>query len=462
MTDAPGGARRTAAGTARLVPASVGQRLLWLMEQYRGGGTLNSHLLYRVRGPLDLPLLQRAATVVWSRHDALRTTFRRSGGQLWQVVTKPGPVRLERRAIGEGPAGGSVDEVLRTQISGLLRDPLDLARDTTRSVVFELGPQDHALAFVMHHLVTDGWSGMLLSAELGAAYAWLRGDGAPLAPVAWQYADFVTWQAGRLDRAGQTRLQRAWRGELEGLALPRLPGFGAGDRAQARPDRGRMDRGRMGIVRRELPPETVARLAATARARGTSLFVIALAGFFSVLHRRGGQRDLAVASLMANRTHRAARGSVGFFANMVVLRARFTTATTLADVVDATRRGVLWALVHQEIPFQLLPLDLFEGLPGRPDDIVFQMVPGPARGLSVDGLAVTPIPAPAGVGSRFGLEFLLLPDPGDGYILHTRYAADRLDGSWVEGLVTEYLALLADLAADVHTPLAAPSVTPHR
>lgn len=81
------------------------------------------------------------------------------------------------------------------------------------------------------------------------------------------------------------------------------------------------------------------------------MFAAALVVIYLGLHRVTGQRDLAVVSMFANRM-RQTRGTVGFFANLLVLRTEIPRAGTFRDLLRAARTTVIEALAHQELPCQ--------------------------------------------------------------------------------------------------------------
>jgi len=71
----------------RSIPASVAQRLLWVLEQHRGRhGSANCPIVLRLRGPLDGPRLSDGLSALTARHESLRTTFAGRGTRLTQVV----------------------------------------------------------------------------------------------------------------------------------------------------------------------------------------------------------------------------------------------------------------------------------------------------------------------------------------------------------------------------------------
>ncbi|MGO9958537.1 MAG: hypothetical protein ACLP50_21660, partial [Solirubrobacteraceae bacterium] len=61
------------AAPPREVEASIGQRLLWLLDHYRGGeGTINVPIAWRIRQPLDAGALELALGRLVERHETLR------------------------------------------------------------------------------------------------------------------------------------------------------------------------------------------------------------------------------------------------------------------------------------------------------------------------------------------------------------------------------------------------------
>src|SRR6267154_296125 len=76
--------RRT--GLASL-PLSFAQQRIWFLDQLEPGNPqYNTPMGARLRGPLNIPLLQRALVEIVRRHEALRTIFPTVDGRPVQVV----------------------------------------------------------------------------------------------------------------------------------------------------------------------------------------------------------------------------------------------------------------------------------------------------------------------------------------------------------------------------------------
>src|SRR5579859_2107472 len=78
----------TSAGDAKVVPMSLAQEGLWILDQSQPDGALNTvSVTVHVRQALSSPALARSLNTLVQRHDALRTTFQMRKGQLLQVIT---------------------------------------------------------------------------------------------------------------------------------------------------------------------------------------------------------------------------------------------------------------------------------------------------------------------------------------------------------------------------------------
>lgn len=387
----------------------------------------------RIRGPLRERELGRALDRLTARHEALRTTFSGAGHRLKQTVNEPSPIQLhltELQIQGE--------DALMDELAAELSTPIDYTGNALRARLWRITDNEHILCLTMHHLVTDAWSCGVLYREFGA----LLEKFPRLPPVDWQYIDFSNWQHEFLHSPQANRHKEYWARKLAGMELPAVP---LGPRLRQR-------QRRTAVIQTAITPAVTAALQRLARAEHSTLFAVMLAAYYATVHLKTGQRDLAIASLFANRSHRRAAGTVGFLANMVVLRAGLPARASFADLVRIASGTAREAFIHESIPYQLLPIPAATAATQRVEDVMFQMLGEPikvstrAAGLELEGVV------PRGV-ARFDCELAVIPHEG-GLQVSLFHATDRIDGGWARAMADDYVALVSAGAADPGRSLA--------
>ncbi|MGA8113366.1 MAG: condensation domain-containing protein [Actinocatenispora sp.] len=415
----------------RSEPASVSQRVLQLMERYRGRhGGLNNPVLYQLAGRCDVAAFERAVAALAARHEALRTTFAGWGQRLSQQVHDQLPADITVVDVaGRANPVAAAREALGTALS----TSLDLTVTPIRWLVLQRR-DDHLVCANVHHLATDGWSNDLIARDMRVLYHRETGAGTDeLPPVDWQYADFARWQRERLDGPAGARHRQFWQQQLADARSPVIP-----RRTVVPAER----TGRAQAVHFGISPGLTGRLQQLATEQRTTLFTVMLSVFSAYLYAESGQTDVAVATLLANRKQRELGNTVGCFSTLAVLRTRLGDEPTFLDVVRGTRSTVLSALTHQEYPLQLLPPNVIGTDTGRADDVVFQMLPTVTRddslGDTVDGLF-----SEDRRGARFDLEIILAAQ-GDGLAGSVRYAVDKFDPDWAPTFAETYARCAED------------------
>ncbi|HEX6733656.1 MAG TPA: amino acid adenylation domain-containing protein [Azonexus sp.] len=426
-------------GTA--VPLSFAQEHLWFMDRLVPGNPAYTIVdMIRLRGPYDGRALSAALHDLVERHEILRTVFPESAGGAVQVVLAQGQVALAEHDLATRPAAEREAEWRRLaaqagkQAFNLARLPL------LRWTVVHLGELEHRLLLVMHHILADEWGLERLQQEVRQLYAAHAAGRQPaLDELPIQYGDFACWQRERLQGDFLRRQFAYWKTALAGaptqLAL-------ATDRPRPAVQR------YCGATERFTVPAALAeRLKALGRSEQATLFMVLESVFMALLRRYTGQDDILAGTPFSGRTQSETEKLVGYFLNILVLRARFEPGMSFRQLLRQQREVALGAYAHAELPFQQLVAEMAPHRdPARSP--VFQVM------CVLREFAGEVLPSVysgheelAGDNAKFDLT-LLFSENGDSLDGFLEYSTDLFEAETVQRMVGHCLMLLEAVAAD--------------
>jgi amino acid adenylation domain-containing protein len=328
----------------RPAPISLFQEQIVFLDRIAGTNAYHFQCTVRFHGDLDVALLERVLNDVIARHEVLRTEVREVDGVLTQLVRPEYAYYLPVVDLTRVPAEQR-EEAAERLVQEEMRPRFDVATlPLLRWKLITLGPAEHLLFHVEHHIVHDGWSIAVLWTEVGERYTAAKEGRAPRLPeLSVQYSDVALWQR---DLAGSDRWARHatyWRGRLADPPPPLDLPF-----ARPRPPRQTFTGD---AIRVRLPFELYESLRGVARQEGVSLFVVAFAGFLALLHRYTDRTDLCVGTGLVNRDEPATQAMIGMLVNNVVLRTPVHDGTPFRVLARNVQAAVLDAFGHQELPF---------------------------------------------------------------------------------------------------------------
>ncbi|MEU5093130.1 condensation domain-containing protein, partial [Streptomyces sp. NPDC021356] len=436
------------------LPLSFAQRGLWFLHRLEGPSpTYNMPVSLRLTGALDRDALRTALGAVVARHESLRTVFGEDAEGPYQKVL---PVEEAVPALDVVPT----DEAgLPAALEAAARYGFDLTAELPlRAELFELGPEQHVLLVLVHHIVGDGWSMPLLARDLTAAYGAGTTDTAPQwreLPV--QYADYTLWQREVLGSEEDTDSPISRQLDYWKQALAGLP-----EELELPADRPRSGTASFegGSFPFEIPAELHARLVELARRCQASPFMVVQAALATLLSRLGAGTDIPLGTPVAGRTDDAVEDLVGFFINTLVLRTDLSGNPTFRELVARVRETDLAAYAHQDVPFERLvevlnPTRVEARHPLFQVRFVFNNIDQQAAAdavRSLPGLTVAPEPVDLGA-AKFDLLFRFSEQRGtDGTPAGMRgaleYSTDLFDVVTAERLVERLVRVLGVVAAD--------------
>ncbi len=430
-------------------PASRLQTRLWFFAQlYPDLPLFMIPITLRLHGDLDQAGVRAALAALVNRHESLRTCF---------VAGEEGPVQV----LGDQPLelafsdlSGVADpeRAWLTIMTAECARPLSLERGPLlRAHLARIGPAEHLLAVLVHHISVDGTSIEVLLEEFAALYrAWTSGQDLDdaLGPAPASYDRFSRWLDGQLSGPSYEQSRAFWRSELSGQ-----PEF------DPPTDRPRADHRTFEVheARTVIPAELAVAVRESARRRRSTPYVILSATFSALLARRNGPlRDVVITAPWSLRHGQWLRGTVGFFINMVPMRIRITPDAAFRDVLDATRGAFFDAMDHGYVPFDEIvalvnPVRTAGRLPIT--SVSFQVLPSADAHLSLG-----PVRAEHQAGIQGASEFDLIwdvIDPGEGAMtISAKYTADIYDRGTIQRMSEQYVRMLEAALADPDRRLA--------
>ena len=288
------------------------------------------------------------------------------------------------------------------------------------------------------------------------AYAARREGRAPgWAPLPVQYADYALWQRELLGdeddpgsvlaaqmaywREALAGVPRSWRCRRTGRARP-WPATAAHACAAADPG------GRC-----------TPQLAALARERGVTLFMVLQAALAVLLSKLGAGTDIPIGTPVAGRTDEALDDLVGFFVNTLVVRTDLSADPGFADLLGRVREAGLGAFAHQDVPFEKL-VDVLVPARSLARNALFQVmlaVQNTARSaVTLPGLRVGTLPANSDSPAvRFDLDVVITESFGEdrrprGLRGTITAAADLFAPATVAMIAHRFLTVLRAVVAD--------------
>ncbi|MDQ0008003.1 amino acid adenylation domain-containing protein [Luteibacter jiangsuensis] len=424
-------------------PLSLMQRRLWALERMHPGRvTYNAPSAHRLRGQLDEHAFDMAFQALIQRQPIMRTAFRDLGNDIAQVVAP----QLEYPLFPAEDLSHLPPEERETRLMQRLQEltdtPFDLGAAPLFSArMFRLADDEHALFFMPHHIIWDGWSFDILYNELSALYrAFAAGQPSPLAPLPVTYGDFSEWHAEWLEspafqvQLGYWRERLAQMGDIRALPTdhPRRPGMSG--------------LGRTEWIR--VSREDTDAMHEVARQADATLNMTLLALYFAMLSSSAGQHDLVVGTPVRGRNQTELESVMGYFNNLLPLHVSVDPALSFLEFVRHVKRTAIEAFGHPDVPLEYLQRELKvgHGAGATLYQALFSFQDARQRVVDWGGLAHEQILLfQSGATEDLGLWFL---EGHAGMVGGVTYNADLLQADTARLMRERYLGMMRKVAID--------------
>jgi surfactin family lipopeptide synthetase A len=327
-------------------PLSPAQRGLWIVSQFEQGNIgYNIPDIYVFRGVLDTEALRASFNAMIERHEILRTVFRQNpDGDVRQYIKTPEDLGF---TLGMADLRGIEDreEKARALAQQQFQTAFDLSSGPLlRASLFRLEDEEWIFCYVMHHIISDGWSMRILIRELLLFYnTFLKGGKPEVNPLRIQYKDYAAWQHEQLSGESFRNHRDYWLQHFEGT-LPVLELPSDKPRPPMKTYNGATVVECMGVY-------GSTELKRICHQQGATLFMGLLAVVDMLLYKYTGQEDIIIGTPIAGREHADLEDQIGYYVNTLALRIRFSQENNFSELLENVKKVMLGAQEHQVFSF---------------------------------------------------------------------------------------------------------------
>ncbi|HEY9134888.1 MAG TPA: amino acid adenylation domain-containing protein, partial [Pseudomonadales bacterium] len=441
------------------IPLSFAQQRLWFIEQLNpGSSAYNMGQALRIKGRLDVALLQKVFQTIVTRHEILRTHYvSQADGEAIQIIADIGHWPLVVTDIATPCKVDKENSLVQAEaiVTEASNKPFDLSTGPVfRTELFSLADNDFILLISMHHIVSDGLSMEILVKEIIALYTAYKNNQPPLLPaLPIQYADFAAWQRKQLNQEKIQSQLAFWKQALKGapelLTLPT-------DRPRPAKQTQHGD-----AFQFEISGDTMSKVKQLARANDMTLFMALLAGFQLLLGRYAQQDDVCVGIPVSGRDREETVGLIGFFINALIMRGDLRGNPSVEEFLTRVKHYSLNAFENQDLPSEMITevLDIRRNAAFNPGAQVGFGFLEKTSNAGVLGKTKSAISFGEGA-DRLEIEpfatehstsiqdiTLYISETGQGYTGSLEYNTDLFDKKTMEQMVVHYQYLLEEMAA---------------
>ncbi|PON16466.1 hypothetical protein C2W62_18370 [Candidatus Entotheonella serta] len=316
-------------------PLTEAQTEIWLASQMEdtASAAFNEPFLIKLRGAVQVELMQSAIRTVIARHAGLHLRFSAQGD--YQFYGTPHALDIPYVDVSE-QAVEVREQGVQAVFETMGITPFDLEHGPlVRVQMVKCAADEFLVVFAAHHIVCDGWATSVLLEEIAAVYtASCQGQPYQL-PTPHDYATYVADQHTRQQQASMEEEYHYWTRQFETppppLALPT-------DRA-----RPAVKTFRGGTVHETFDADLHRALKRTAADGGVSLFALMLTTFNVLLARLSGQNDFVVTIPTAGQALSGMDRLVGHCVNFLPLRTQVEIGSRFEVLLSRTQAQILEA-----------------------------------------------------------------------------------------------------------------------
>jgi len=330
-------------------PLSNSQMRLWILSQFEGGSrAYNITSALYLKGVLNIEVLNEAFRICISRHESLRTTFHEYDNNPVQKIAGDMEFSIKIQDISNK---NDKHQKLEEEINKVYAWDFDLTKGPLIHIkLLILSEDEFALAFAMHHIISDGWSIGVLIQEVMSLYKKLcTGGDYSFDNTQINYKDYTVWLNTRLHGDKGTNSRGFWSKQNLGDVPPiNLPyDF-------SRPDINDFE----GAIEKFYFDEAFYPLIELLASRNkTTVFNVYRSVLSICLHKISRQDTLIIGTPVAGRIHPDLNNQIGVYVNTLPLKSFYDGSVSFTDYLSLISSDSIQSFEHQEYPLDQIIQD---------------------------------------------------------------------------------------------------------
>ena len=421
--------------------SSEEMRLWYLDEIEQVGSTNNMPLqIFRLKGLLNISLLEQAIDCIVRKHESLRTLYRYEQGTPKAVVI---PQNLHQLIYINTQYGVSLDSTIQQEQcrhfnleSGPLFQFSLVEKEQTNSV----------LIISIHHIISDGWSVNILVSELASIYSDLvKGVEYNDCPLSAQYQDYAQAQSDWLASPdGKTKLE-FWQHQLSDAPQEMQLPMDFADTQNAQ---------HQGMtVKGVVSSDELHQLRKFCKQNKLTVFVAMLGAFKLLLSKLNGSDDFLIGCANGSRHATHLDSMIGCFVNHLVIRNQLKPNMGIVEYFNELKSATYDAFEHQQVPYECLQdIVAKQGNTSRKlFNVYFNYLNYPVASPHLQGLEVEELNFEQQE-SKFDVT-LYVKENDDHMAISFNYNGGKFKEERIEHLFQQYLSVLNQLINSSHSQL---------
>ncbi|CAL2108048.1 conserved hypothetical protein [Tenacibaculum sp. 190524A02b] len=329
---------------------SSAQLRLWILSQNEETSVAyNEFNAMKITGEIDVELLNKAVKRLTNRHEILRTSFITVKGDPKQLIHPINKVQVQVKL--DDFSQKEAIEIEKT----LLKESkyrFNLAEDVLIRVnLLKTDNNEYIIMINMHHIISDGWSQVVLFNELIMTYYELANDlDIAFQELPIQYKDYAHWHNDILLTDKVNQFKDYWNTKF----AERSPKVDLTAFQKRRPQQSFHGK----VNRYELDSKYYYIFKEISQRTQTTMFSVVLTYFKTLLYKYSGQKDITVGTSVAGRNHPDLEGQIGFYVNTIPIKNTINPEYNFVQQLQELSNNLLNDFDHDIYPFELLVADL--------------------------------------------------------------------------------------------------------